>query len=417
MKNTYACARELYAQQGVDCEHALKQLSEIALSIHCWQGDDVGGFETPDASITGGGIQATGNYPGKARTIHELREDLEMACSLIPGTHRLNLHASYGDFSGKTIERNQIGFEHFKSWTDWCQEHRMGMDFNPTYFSHPLADDGFTLSHSDPSIRQYWIEHGQACRKIAAKVGETLGSATVTNFWIPDGYKDITIDRKSPRERLEQSLDEIFSEPIDPQHACDAVESKLFGIGSETYVVGSHEFYFGYAIKNQKWLCLDAGHFHPTESIADKISSTLQYVPNILLHLSRGVRWDSDHVISLDDPTQAVLHEIIRGDFLNRVAIGLDFFDASINRVAAWVIGSRNVQKAILQALLEPVAQLKALEQVGNLTKRLALFEACKTLPFGLIWDEFCHRQSVPQEFKWMQEIEAYEKATLSQRT
>jgi len=412
----YSFAKETYAAQGVDTEAALNRLPSVPISLHCWQGDDVGGFENPEAGLTGGGIQATGNYPGKARTLAELRGDLDKALALIPGKHRLNLHASYADTDGKKVERNALGTAHFQSWIDWCKERGLGMDFNPTFFSHPLANDGFTLTHRDEAVRQYWIEHGIGCRKIGADIGRQLGSTTVTNLWIPDGSKDIPIDRKGPRERLEASLDAIFKEKIDVRHNLDAVESKLFGIGSESYVPGSHEFYMGYAVKNRKLLCLDAGHFHPTESVADKISSILQFVPELLLHVSRGVRWDSDHVVLMDDPTRAIMEELVRGDFLPRTHIGLDFFDASINRIAAWVIGTRSAIKALLAAMLEPVEKLRKAEEEGDYTSRLALLEEAKTLPLGAVWDEYCRRQNVPVAAAWLDEVKGYERSVLAKR-
>ncbi|HEX8295095.1 MAG TPA: L-rhamnose isomerase [Chthoniobacteraceae bacterium] len=417
MSTPYTFAREAYAGHGVDTEAVLQQLAAVPVSLHCWQGDDVGGFENPGAGLTGGGIQATGNYPGKARTIEELRQDLDQALALIPGKHRLNLHACYADLGGRKVERNELTTAQFQSWIDWAKSRQMGLDFNPTLFSHPLANDGATLSHSDASVRKFWVEHSIACRRIGADMGRQLGSTTVTNVWIPDGSKDLPIDRKAPRERLAASLDEIFAEPLDPRHHLDAVESKLFGIGSESYVVGSHEFYLGYAVRNQKLICLDAGHFHPTESLADKISSTLQFVPEILLHVSRGVRWDSDHVVLLDDPTKAIMEELVRGDFLPRTHLGLDFFDASINRIAAWVIGTRSTLKALLLALLEPAAKLREVEAAGDHTSRLALLEEAKSLPFGAVWDEYCRRQNVPVGAAWLQEVKAYESATLSSRS
>ena len=417
MSTPYTFAREAYAGHGVDTEAVLQQLAAVPVSLHCWQGDDVGGFENPGAGLTGGGIQATGNYPGKARTIEELRQDLDQALALIPGKHRLNLHACYADLGGRKVERNELTTAQFQSWIDWAKSRQMGLDFNPTLFSHSLANDGATLSHSDASVRKFWVEHSIACRRIGADMGRQLGSTTVTNVWIPDGSKDLPIDRKAPRERLAASLDEIFAEPLDPRHHLDAVESKLFGIGSESYVVGSHEFYLGYAVRNQKLICLDAGHFHPTESLADKISSTLQFVPEILLHVSRGVRWDSDHVVLLDDPTKAIMEELVRGDFLPRTHLGLDFFDASINRIAAWVIGTRSTLKALLLALLEPAAKLREVEAAGDHTSRLALLEEAKSLPFGAVWDEYCRRQNVPVGAAWLQEVKAYESATLSSRS
>ncbi len=413
----YTIAQEQYATLGVNTDAALETLASVPISLHCWQGDDVGGFEKADASLSGGGIQATGNYPGKARTIAQLQQDLDQALSLIPGKHRLNLHACYAELAGKKVERNEYSVEQFQGWISWCKERGMGLDFNPSYFSHPLADDGLTLSHPDAAIRKYWIEHGIACRKIAAEAARQLGSTAVTNFWIPDGSKDIPFDRKSPRERLAASLDEIFAVPVDRSLNLDAVESKLFGIGSESYVVGSHEFYLAYAVKNQLLYCLDAGHFHPTENLGDKISSVLQFVPELLLHVSRGVRWDSDHVVLFDDPTRGIMEELVRGDFLGRTHIGLDFFDASINRIAAWVIGTRSAQKALLAALIEPAALLRDAENAGDNTSRLALFEEAKTLPMGAVWDEFCRRNEVPEGRAWIDKVKHYEKNVLSGRS
>jgi L-rhamnose isomerase len=412
----YSFAQETYATQGIDTEAAMRELSRVSLSLHCWQGDDVGGFETPGARLSGGGIQATGHYPGKARTLKELRRDLVTVFSLLPGKHRLNLHACYADLDEKKVERNALTVAHFESWISWCKQQGYGLDFNPTFFSHPLAKDGWTLSHRDPAIRQFWIEHGIACRKIGAEMGSQLGSPAVTNVWIPDGSKDIPVDRKGPRERLEASLDALFLEELDPRFNLDAVESKLFGIGSESYVVGSHEFYLGYAVKRRKLYCLDAGHFHPTENLADKISALLLSVPEILLHVSRGVRWDSDHVVLLDDPTKAIMEELVRGDFLGRAHIGLDYFDASINRVAAWVIGARSTLKALLIAFLEPSDKLRELEAAGDNTSRLALLEEIKTLPFGIVWDEYLRRSNVPAEAAWIKEVKNYEKDVLSNR-
>ncbi len=416
MSANYTSALEQYAALGVDTEAALAALDTIPISLHCWQGDDVGGFEKPGAALSGGGIQATGNYPGKARTLAELRADLDRALSLIPGKHRLNLHACYADLAGKKIDRNEYTADQFQSWISWCGERNMGMDFNPSYFSHPLADDGLTLSHPDAAVRRFWIEHGIACRQIAAEAARQLGSPAVTNFWIPDGSKDLPYDRKSPRERLAASLDEIFAAPVDRALNLDAVESKLFGIGSESYVVGSHEFYLAYAVKHQRLYCLDAGHFHPTEHLGDKISSILQFVPELLLHVSRGVRWDSDHVVLFDDPTRAIMEEVVRGGFLGRTHIGLDFFDASINRIAAWVIGTRSTLKSLLSALLEPAALLRDAEQSGDNTLRLALFEEAKTMPLGAVWEEFCNRRNVPAGPAWMKEVKRYETDVLAKR-
>ena len=415
--SNFSSAQQAYAELGVDVEAALKRLTATPLSLHCWQGDDVGGFESAGAELSGGGIQATGNYPGKARTLGELRQDIELALSLIPGRHRLNLHACYADLGGKKVERNALTIDHFQSWIDWGKKLVAGIDFNPTCFSHPLANDGWTLSNRDASVRQFWIEHSIACRKIGVEIGRQFGSTTVTNIWIPDGSKEVPVDRTGPRERLAASLDAVFAEKLDPGFHLDAVESKLFGIGSESYVVGSHEFYLGYAAKHQKVYCLDAGHFHPTENIADKVSSILMFVPELLLHVSRGVRWDSDHVVTLDDPTRALMEALVRGSYLDRTHIGLDYFDASINRTAAWVIGVRATQKALLLALLEPGDRLRQFEAEGDYTSRLALLEEAKSLPFGEVWNEFCQRQNVPAGFQWMDTVKQYEAKVTLKRT
>jgi L-rhamnose isomerase len=390
-------------------------LAAVPISLHCWQGDDVGGFEGPGGDI-GGGLAVTGNYPGKARTADELRSDLDVAYSLIPGRHRLNLHAIYAETGGVEVARNELRPEHFAGWIAWAREKGHGLDFNPTLFAHPLADDGFTLSSYDASVRKFWIEHCIACREIGAAMGRELGTPCVTNVWIPDGYKDLPADRKAPRERLAAALDEVFAEKLDPALHLDAVESKLFGIGSESYVVGSHEFYLGYAVKNQILLCLDAGHFHPTESIADKICSVLQFVPRLLLHVSRGVRWDSDHVVILNDELLAIAQELVRGGFLGRTHVGLDFFDASINRIAAWTIGTRAMIKALLAALLEPSARLREMEAAGDHTGRLALLEEAKTLPLGAVWDMHLERQGVPGGLAWLDQVRRYEAEVLASR-
>ncbi len=358
----------------------------------------------------------TGAYPGKARTADELRGDLDQALSLIPGKHRLNLHACYAETGGKKVDRDALEPQHFQRWIEWAQENRLGMDFNPTYFAHSLAGDGFTLSHPDKKVRQFWIDHGIACRKIGAAIGQALGKTCITNVWIPDGYKDLPIDRKAPRERLAASLDAVFAEPIDRNHNLDAVESKLFGIGSESYVVGSHEFYLGYAIRNNKVLCLDAGHFHPTEVISEKLSAVLCHLDEVLLHVSRGVRWDSDHVVILSDELFAVAQEIVRGDYLRRVHIGLDFFDASINRIAAWVIGTRAMIKALLAALLEPIDRLRDIELSGDFTSRLAMLEEQKTKPLGAVWDYYCQRSEVPVGPQWLAKVKQYEADVLAKR-
>jgi L-rhamnose isomerase len=399
---------------GVQTEAALEKLAQIPISLHCWQGDDVGGFEDPGRGLSGG-IMTTGNYPGKARSAVELRQDLDKAYSLIPGRHRLNLHAIYLE-TDKKVPRNEIEPHHFAGWVDWAKEHDHGIDFNPTCFSHPLADDGFTLAHQDEGIRKFWIEHCIACRKVGEYFGCELETPAVTNIWIPDGYKDTPVDRSSPRVRLRDSLDQILSEPVDHRFNLDAVESKLFGIGSESYVVGSHEFYLGYATAKQILLCLDAGHYHPTETIADKISSSLLYVPELLLHVSRGVRWDSDHVVTMNDDLLAITQEVVRGGYLERVHIGLDFFDASINRIVAWTIGTRNALRALLMALLEPLEQMQAFEHQGDFTARLAYLEAMKGMPFGAVWDYYCWQQDVPVGIAYLNDIRAYEAHVLALR-
>lgn len=411
----YQLAVERYQSIGVDVAAALGTLESVAISVHCWQGDDVAGFENNDAAL-GNGLAVTGNYRGRARTADELRQDLEKAYSLIPGKHRLNLHALYGEFHG-SVDRDEIGVEHFQGWIDWAAGQGVSLDFNPSYFSHPKAADGLTLAHPDAGIRQFWIDHGGACREIAAAMGKAQGNPCLNNFWVPDGYKDSPADRAAPRQRLADSLDAMFANQLDPAHTLDAVECKLFGIGSESYVVGSHEFYLGYAITRNKVLCLDAGHFHPTEVISDKISSTLMYVPELLLHVSRGVRWDSDHVVTMTDELQAIMQEIVRGGNLGRVHIGLDFFDASINRIAAWAIGTRNTVKALLMALLEPTEELKRLEAEGDYTARLALMEEQKTMPFGAIWDHYCETKNTPVGRAWLDEVRSYESTVLSQRS
>jgi L-rhamnose isomerase len=416
--SAYALARETYAALGVDTEAALTRLAATPISLHCWQGDDVGGFEKPNATLSGGGIQATGNYPGKARTLDELRQDLDLVYKLLPGRHRLNLHAIYGDFAGKLVDRDAIEPKHFASWVEWAQARKLhGLDFNPSCFSHPSAADGATLSHADKAVRDFWIAHCAASRRIGASFGKTFGTTTTTNVWIPDGSKDTPFDRAGPRQRLAASLDAVFAEKLSATDHRDAVESKLFGIGAESYTVGSHEFYLGYAIKRGDIAyCLDAGHFHPTESLADKIASVLQFTPSLLLHVSRGVRWDSDHVVTCDDATRAIFEELVRGDFLGRTAIGLDYFDASINRIAAWVIGTRAAQKALLAALLEPATLLRTAEKTGDHSLRLALFEESRSLPLGLIWDEFCRRENVPLGLGFMTEIKSYERSVLAHR-
>ena len=411
----YQLAKERYAALGVDTDRALRRLKNVSISLHCWQGDDVGGFEHAGSEL-GGGLAVTGNYPGKARTADELRADFLKAVSLLPGRHRLNLHAFYAETKGRKIGRDQLGPAQFKNWVAWAKAHKLGLDFNQTYFAHPLAADGLTLAHQDKRVRKFWIEHGIRCREIGAFFGKTLGSTCLTNLWIPDGYKDTPVDRKAPRERLVESLDAIFAKKIDPKHNVDSVEPKLFGIGSESYVVGSHEFYLGYAVSRGKLLCLDAGHYHPTEGIADKISAVFAYLDRIALHVSRGVRWDSDHVVILNDDLLAIAQELVRGDYLERTHLALDYFDASINRVAAWVIGARCFLKALLMALLEALSMLKRLELKGDNTARLAMFEELKTMPAGIVWDYYCDLCGVPVGPAWIDEVKRYERDVLSTR-
>jgi L-rhamnose isomerase len=415
IQSAYDLAKQQYADLGVDADAALKTLATIPISIQCWQGDDVGGFETGAGAI-GGGLAATGNYPGKARTADELRRDAAKALSLIPGTHRFNLHASYGDFGGRPVERDEIRAEHFSRWIEWARALGIGLDFNPTFFAHPRATR-FTLSHPDRGTREFWIRHGRACRGIGAAIGKALGTPCVTNLWIPDGMKDTPIDRVGPRERLLESLDEVFKDPLERAHNLDAVEGKLFGIGYESYTVGSHEFYFGYALTRQVLYTLDTGHYHPTETITDKLSAVFMYMPEILLHVSRGVRWDSDHVVVLNDDLDAIGQELVRGSFLGRTHIGLDYFDASINRVAAWVIGTRNMLKALLKGLLEPSALLRAQETAADYTGRLALQEEFKALPWGAVWDYYCATAGLPGRGSWLSEIRQYEHDVLAARS
>jgi L-rhamnose isomerase len=412
----YELARERYAALGVDTEAAIGRLRAVPVSLHCWQGDDVGGFENAGGDL--GGLAITGNYPGKARTPNELRADAAEALSLIPGRHRLNLHAFYAEpATGERVERDGIEPRHFGNWIDWAKSLGIGLDFNQTCFAHPKAADGFTLSHRDKAVRRFWIDHCIACRRVGAAMGESLGQACVTNLWIPDGMKDIPADRRGPRERLRESLDEVFAEPISPEKNLDSIEGKLFGIGAESYTVGSHEFYLAYAVRNGKLLCLDAGHYHPTESLADKLSSVFVFLDEILLHVSRGVRWDSDHVVILNDDLLSIAQELVRGDYLERTHIGLDFFDASINRIAAWVIGTRNMIRALCVALLEPVETLRRYECEGDYTARLALMEELKTMPFAAVWDYYCEQEDVPVGMGWLSEVKRYEQDVLSRRS
>jgi L-rhamnose isomerase len=415
VQSAYAIAKEKYAELGVNTDQVLERLAQVSLSLHCWQGDDVGGFEASRGEL-GGGLAATGNYPGKARTADELRRDLDKAYSLIPGRHRLNLHAMYAETGGRKVERNELRPEHFSAWIDWAKENRHGIDFNPSCFSHPRAASGFTLSSNDTGIRQFWIDHCIACRKIGEHMGRELGTPCVTNIWIPDGYKDTPVDRLTPRKLLLDSLDQILTEKIDPKYNLDAVESKLFGLGSESYVTGSHEFYLGYAIAHRILVCLDSGHFHPTETISDKISALLLYLDEILLHISRGVRWDSDHVVIFSDELQAITQEVVRGGFLPRVHISLDYFDASINRLAAWVIGARSTMRAFLTAMLEPLETMRSIEVRGDFTQRLALLEELKLLPSAAVWDYYCSQHDNPVGMQVLESVREYEKRELSRR-
>lgn len=416
IEKSYDVAKEQYAELGVDTEAAIQKLSQISISLHCWQADDVSGFEKPAAELSGGGIQVTGNYPGKARNVEELQMDLEKVFSSIPGKHRLNLHAIYGEFAGNKIDRNEITIDHFKGWIDWAKQQNIKLDFNATCFSHQKSNDGFTLSSKNRSIRDFWIEHVQRCRKISAFMGRELLSSCIHNLWIPDGMKDSPVDRWTHRALLKESLDEIYSIEYDPHEMKDAIESKLFGIGSEAYVVGSHEFYLGYAISRGKMICLDLGHFHPTESIADKISAILQFSDELLFHFSRGVRWDSDHVVVLNDEVRNVAEEIVRAGVLDRVHIATDFFDASLNRIGAYVIGTRSTLKSLLIALLEPIDKLKEYEETGNNFARLALIEQLKTMPFGAVWDHYCLTMGVPFEKVLIEDVLRYENRELSKR-
>ena len=414
IQEAYSLAKERYSALGVLTDQALATLENVAISLHCWQGDDVGGFENPGGEL-GGGLAATGNYPGKARTADELRKDLDVVYGLLPGHHRLNLHAIYLE-SDQPVERNAIEPRHFSAWVDWAKSNNHGLDFNPTCFSHPKADDGFTLSHRDEGIRKFWIEHCIASRKVGEYFGRQLGTPAVTNIWIPDGYKDSPADRRTPRQRLRDSLDQILAEKIDPRYNLDAVEPKLFGIGSESYVVGSMEFYCAYALSRNILLTLDSGHFHPTETIADKISSLLLFLDQLLLHVSRGVRWDSDHVVTFNDDLQAIAQEVVRNDALGRIHIGLDYFDASINRIAAWTIGARNTLRALLNALLEPLDLLQRLEIEADYSQRLALLEELKAMPANAVWDYYCWNKNVPVGVAFIDVIEAYEKKELANR-
>jgi len=416
IQKAYEIAVEEYNELGVDTGQALNLLDKIAISIHCWQTDDVGGCESSDASLSGGGFQATGNYPGRAKNINEIRQDLEKVYSLIPGKHRLNLHAIYGDFEGKSIDRDQIEPEHFQSWVEWARSLNIGMDFNCTLFSHPKAENGFTLSSKEKGIREFWIEHVSRCREISSFMGRELGSPCIHNIWIPDGSKDVTVDRFVHRAHLKESLDSILNKEYDKSHMKDAVESKLFGIGMEAFTVGSHEFYLGYAVKNNILLCLDIGHFHPTEQVSDKVSSIFQFTDELLLHVTRPIRWDSDHVVTLNDDVRSLMQEIVWAEKLDNVHIGLDFFDAGINRIGAYVVGTRAAQKALLLALLDPIERMRKYENNGQKFELLALMEETKAKPFGAVWDYFCLKNVVPAGEEFITVIQDYEKEVLVKR-
>ena len=416
IERAYELARARYAQVGVDTEAALALLDTVSLSLHCWQGDDVAGFESPEATLTGGGLMVTGAYPGRARNVDELRADLDKAYSLLPGEHRLNLHAIYGEFGGARVDRDAIGLEHYQGWRDWAKERGLKLDFNATCFSHPKAAAGFTLSSKDTGIRAFWIEHVRRCRLIGAWMGREQGSACVHNLWIPDGSKEVSVDRHGHRRLLRESLEEIYATAYRPSELKDAVESKLFGIGSESFVVGSHDFYLSFAVKHAVMICLDMGHFHPTESVADKLSSIMTFSPEALIHVSRAVRWDSDHVVILNDELRAVAEVIVRDGLLGRVHLALDYFDASLNRVGAWVIGARATLKAMLLALLEPTRMLIEAEESGDTFRRLAALEELKSLPWGAVWDYHCVRNNVPPGWEWRRAVKEYEEAVLRGR-
>ena len=414
VKKRYEEAKKRYAAIGVNTDKAIKKMADVKISIHCWQGDDVKGFLTPQGELTGG-IMSTGNYPGAAHTPDELRQDLEKAYSLIPGKHKLNLHAMYLD-TDEEVDLNQIEPKHFTKWVEWAKKQGIGLDFNPTHFSHPMMKDGMTLSHPDKEVRDYWIEHGKRSRKIAEYMGKETGQTCINNFWMPDGMKDNPIDRYTPRKRMMESLDEIFEEKLNEEYTMEAVESKLFGLGAEAYTVGSHEFYMGYGLTRNKLICLDAGHFHPTEVISNKLSSLALFSKGIMLHVSRPVRWDSDHVVLMDDELQDIAKELVRNDLLSRTNIGLDFFDATINRIAAWVIGTRNTQKSILKAMLEPIQDLKEMELEFDFTKRMAYTEELKDFPYADVWNYFCEQNGVPVGLDWLEEVRNYEEEVLMER-
>jgi len=416
IEQRYNDAKQQYSSLGVDSDAAIRSLAETPISMHCWQGDDVRGFEVHDDQVSGGGIMATGNYPGPAKDAATLRQDAEKAFALIPGKKRFNLHAIYAETENQVVARDEIGPEHFANWMAWSKKNRIPLDFNPTFFAHPKANDGYTLSHSDPEIRNFWIRHGLASRKIAEAIGREQGEACIVNHWVPDGAKDQPIDRLSPRKRLLESLEKIFTEEISSDYCRDALECKLFGLGSEDYVVGSHEFYLGYALTHPQMPCFDMGHFHPTETIHDKISAILLFKEELLLHVSRGIRWDSDHVVIFNDDLRYLFQEVVRGNFLSRVHLALDFFDASINRVGAWVVGTRATQKALLAALLEPTQMLRSFEEAGDGAMKLALLEELKQFPLGAVWDKFCLDSGVPAGAAWIDTLMDYDRSIIRKR-
>lgn len=409
-------AKEVYSSFGVNVDEALERLRKFSISVHCWQADDVAGFEKPNSQLSDGGIRVTGNYFGKARTIRELQSDMEKVFSLVPGKHRFNLHAIYGDFSGRKVDRNEIEPKQFQNWIDWAKNNNLKLDFNATCFSHPNAESGFTLSNYDDDIREFWIEHVKRAREITAYFGKEFNSPSIHNLWIPDGSKDIRYDKWKPRELLKESLDEIFKVKFENKFIKDAVESKLFGIGSESYVVGSHEFYLGYALTRNKMICLDMGHFHISENVSDKISSVLQFSNEILFHISRAVRWDSDHIPILNDELMEVCAQIIRYKLDSRINLALDFFDGSVNRLGAYVLGIRSTLKSLLSALLEPIEKIKKLESENNYLARLAALEEIKFNPIGAVWDYYCYSNNVSLEREWIKEMNNYENKILCSR-
>lgn len=416
VEKAYQAAKEVYSGYGINTDKILQNLDQVSLSIHCWQADDVAGFENVQEGLEGSGLQVTGNYPGKAGNMEEFRMDLDKAFSLIPGNHRLSLHASYGDFSAGFPGRDKIGPEHFQSWVEWAKTRNIKIDFNSTFFAHPNVKDGYTLASKDKTIRQYWIEHGKKCREISAFIGKEQGSRCVHNIWIPDGSKDITPSRYEHRSLLKDSLDKMLAKKYPADQMIDSVESKLFGIGSEAFVVGSHEFYFGYAVQNRMMLTLDIGHFHPTESVADKVSSAFLFIDELLFHVTRGIRWDSDHIVAFNDQLTELMQEIVWTGKLDKVSLGLDFFDATVNRIGAYAIGARNAQKALLLALLMPTKEMVEYENQGRYFERLALFEEFKTKPFGALWDYYCLSKNVPVGESYISEIQKYEEEVLSKR-